>query len=65
MQSKNDHFFTFDGHMTHVLLPVIERALHNKIIIFKFPPHATDVLQPLDVSYFGLLKRHWEQLLQQ
>ena len=50
MQSKNDHFFTFDGHMTHVLLPVIERALHNKIIIFKFPPHATNVLQPLDIS---------------
>ena len=38
---------------------------YNKIIIFKFPPHATDVLQPLDVSYFGLLKCHWEQLLQQ
>ena len=50
MQSKNDHFFTVDGHMTHVLLPVIERALHNKIIKFKFPPHATNVLQPLDIS---------------
>ena len=31
----------------------------------KFPPHATNVLQPLDVSCFGPLKRRWEQLLQQ
>ena len=36
-----------------------------KIIILKFPPHATNILQPLDVSCFGLLKHHWEQLLQQ
>ena len=56
---------TFDGHMTHVSLPVIERALQDRIIILKFPPHATNVLQPLDVSCFGPLKRRWEQLLQQ
>ena len=51
--------------MTHVSLPVIERALRDKIIKSKFPPHATDVLQPLDVSCFRPLKRRWEQLLQQ
>ena len=56
---------TFDGHMTHVSLPVIEKALQDKIIMLKFPPHATDVLQPLDVSCFGSLKHCWEQLLQQ
>ena len=56
---------TFDGRMTHVSLPVIERALQDKIIILKFPPHATDILQPLDVSCFGSLKRRWEQILQQ
>ena len=50
--------------MTHVSLPVIERALQDKIIKLKFPPHATDVLQPLDVSCFGPLKHRWEQLLQ-
>ena len=32
---------TFDGHMTYVSLPVIERALQDKIVILKFPPHAT------------------------
>ena len=51
--------------MTHVSLPVTERALQDKIIILKFPSYATNVLQPLDVSCFRLLKRLWEQLLQQ
>ena len=51
---------TFDGHMTLVSLPVIEKALQDKIIMLKFPPHATDVLQPLDVSCFGSLKHCWD-----
>ena len=55
----------FDGHMTHITLPVIENAKKEKVIIVKFPPHVTDVLQPLDVTYFGPLKRCWEQLLQE
>ena len=55
----------FDGHMTHISLSVIERALEEKIIIVKFLPHVTDVLQPLDVTCFGPLKRRWEQLLQE
>ena len=52
-----------DGHLTHISIPVISRALEENIIIMKFPPHVTDVLQPLDVSCFGPLKRKWEQLL--
>jgi len=31
----------------------------------KFPPHVTDVLQPLDAACFAPLKRRWEQLLQE
>jgi len=53
----------FDGHMTHVSIPVIRRALAERIIILKFPPHVTDVLQPLDVCCFGPLKRRWEKML--
>ena len=34
----------FVGHMTHVLLNVIQKDLDDNIIILKFPPHATDVL---------------------
>ena len=53
----------FDGHLTRVSVPVIERAMEEKIFILKFPPHVTDVLQPLDVACFGLLKREWERIL--
>ena len=53
----------FDGHMTHITLPVIEKAMKERVIIVKFPPHVTDILQPLDVTCFGPLKRRWEQLL--
>ena len=55
----------FDGHMTHNTLPVIEKAMKERVIIAKFPPHVTDILQPLDVTCFGSLKRCWEQLLQE
>jgi len=51
--------------MTHISLRVIKRAIDDNIIILKFPPHVTDVLQPLDVACFGPLKRRWEQLLQE
>ena len=55
----------FDGHLTHILIPVIKRAFDKNIIIAKFPPHITDVLQPLDVSCFGRLKRASERRLHQ
>ena len=53
----------FYGHMTHVSIPVLRRALADNIIILKIPPHVTDVLQTLDVSCFGPLKRRWEKIL--
>ena len=53
----------YDGHLTHVSIPVIELAMKENIIILKFPPHVTDVLQPLDVTCFGPLKRVWEKCL--
>ena len=40
----------FDGHMTHITLPVIEKAMKERVITVKFPPHVTNVLQPLDVT---------------
>ena len=55
----------FEGHMTHVSLGVIKKALKDDIIIVKFPPHVTDVLQPLHVSCFGPLKRKWKILLKE
>ena len=52
-----------DGHLTHVSIPIIERALNEDITILKFPPHVTDLLQPADVTCFGPLKRKWEKKL--
>ena len=55
----------FDGHLTLISLSVIKRAMEERIIIIKFPPHVNDVLQPSDVACFGPLKCHWELLLQE
>ena len=53
----------FDGHLTHISAPVIEKALEKSITILKFPLHVTDVLQPLDLACFRPLKREWERHL--
>ena len=51
--------------MTHISIPVIKTALEENIIIYKFPPHMTHVMQLLDVTCFGPLKRALENRLQQ
>ena len=53
----------FDGHLSHVSIRVIEKAMEEQITLLKFPPHVTDVMQPLDIACFGPLKRRWETLL--
>lgn len=44
----------FDGYMTHTSLPVIQRALNERIIIVKFPPHFMDVFKTSDVLFWPL-----------
>ena len=39
----------FDGHLSHVSVEVIEKAIEENVVLLKLPPHATDKLQPLDV----------------
>ena len=53
----------FDGRVTHISIHVIQRALTDNIHLLKFPPHMTDILQPLDKCCFGPLKRKWEDKL--
>ena len=53
----------FDGHITHITIPVITRALKENITILKIPPHSIDLLQPLDNMWFGPLKWKWETVL--
>ena len=53
----------FDGHMTHVSINVIQRAMEDDVILLKLPSHTTDKLQPLDIGGFEQLKRLWEKAL--
>ena len=53
----------FDEHVTHISICVIQQALSNNIHLVKFPPHMTDILQPLDKCCLGPLKRKWEDKL--
>ena len=53
----------FDGHLTHITIPVITRTLEENITILKFPPRCTDLLQPLRKTCFGPLKQKWKTVL--
>src|SRR2546421_1481481 len=48
-------FDGFDSHCTKEFLEVLE---DNKVIPYRLPPHATHLLQPLDVGVFQPYK-HW------
>ena len=48
-----------DGHKAHVTAELIETATANKVLVFCLPAHSSYLLQPLDLSLFGLLKRGW------
>ncbi|XP_045124798.1 MFS-type transporter clz9-like [Portunus trituberculatus] len=50
----------YDGHSTHLTSTIIKKARAEDITIIKFPPHTTDVLQPLDVCCFKPLKTRWD-----
>lgn len=43
----------FDGHKSHVSLPVIDWAKIHNVSLFCLPAHTSHVLQPLDVGCFG------------
>ena len=51
-----------DGHSSHFTLEAIKFAAENEIILFCLPPHTTHVAQPLDVSFFSPLKKHWSRV---
>ncbi len=42
--------------------PYTIRFAKEHSIIFCLPPHTTNEAQPLDVSFFGPLKRHWREV---
>ena len=50
-----------DGHSSHYEPETIRAAADAEIVMFCLPPHSTHVAQPLDVSFFRLLKVYWSE----
>ncbi|KAB0803174.1 hypothetical protein PPYR_00144 [Photinus pyralis] len=63
MVSERPLLVIMDGHVSHLDKGTIDLAIQNNITLFKLPPHATDILQPLDKCCFGPLKLKWNQKL--
>ena len=58
--SRRPLLLLLDGHSSHFEPATIEFAKENDIIIFVLPPHTTHECQPLDLSFLGALKKHWQ-----
>ena len=52
-----------DGHASHINLAVSSFCRENNIILYSFPPHASHVIQPLDVTVYGPLNKQWNAAL--
>ncbi|GFN86680.1 tigger transposable element-derived protein 6-like protein [Plakobranchus ocellatus] len=52
-----------DGHTSHVSLEVHDICKANGIVYFLLPSHASHVVQPLDLVYYGNFKREWKAAL--
>ncbi|KAK3742337.1 hypothetical protein RRG08_028249 [Elysia crispata] len=48
----------------HISPHVVETREQLNIAFILLPPHSTDKLQPLDVSFFALLKNKWRKQLE-
>ncbi|XP_052223865.1 uncharacterized protein LOC127839515 [Dreissena polymorpha] len=47
----------YDGHKSHISLPLINWAKEHNIILFVLPAHTSHILQPLNVGCFGPYQR--------
>lgn len=52
-----------DGCKSHMSGDVIQKAIQNRVILFKLPPNLTHLLQPLDKAVFRPVKQCWNELL--
>lgn len=52
-----------DGHVSHMSYHLSIFCKEHQIILCCLPPNATHLLQPLDVSVFAPLKKHWLKLV--
>lgn len=52
-----------DGHSSHINLAMSEFCRNNNIILYCFPPHASHIIQPLDIAVYGPLKKSWNRAI--
>jgi hypothetical protein len=52
-----------DNLSSHFCESVLKLAKENDIVFTCLPPNSTHLLQPLDVAFYGPLKRLWRQVL--
>lgn len=52
-----------DNLSSHVSLSVIHACKENDIRFILLPPNSTHICQPLDVAFFGPLKKKWRDIL--
>ena len=53
-----------DGHTSHINISVGDFCRKHGIISYCLPAHGSHVLQPLNVSVFGPLKKAWNQSIE-
>ncbi|KAK9701312.1 DDE superfamily endonuclease [Popillia japonica] len=54
----------FDGHNSHMTLPLIDSALKYNVELLCLQAHTSHILQPLDVGIFKAVKNAWRKVLQ-
>lgn len=52
-----------DGHKSHITSEFIQLAYLHKIFCYYLIPHASHILQPLDLAVFSSLKRRFRELV--
>lgn len=52
-----------DNLSSHINVEVVELCQKHDIRLVFLPPNSTHLTQPLDVAYFGPLKREWKKIL--
>jgi hypothetical protein len=56
-------FLILDGHTSHTNIELIVTARHNNVEVICLPSHSSHILQPLDISIFGPLKKFWSTIV--
>lgn len=52
-----------DNHKSHLSDELQQQAVLNGIILFALPPYLTGKLQPLDVSFFAMVKADFSRII--